>query len=208
MSNIFYEDKLIADITFHSSEVDEDGCRLIKISYVEKELDKDGNPVKNDDGYELPKVEQYVKDEDGNDVPEVKLSAEILPYKEDSTHPEIRCLIDQHGWNTEKIQAGTDREIRRASEEWQIHNKEFLDGAKEQIREEYKEALKEIERQTNFDNVIDYVLNNKNDEELFRCKLSALGLDKVKKSKAKTLKNNIRNAKTMIEVFGIIAKLK
>ena len=133
---------------------------------------------------------------------------EIRPYREDCTHPEIRHLVDEKGWTKERIQTQTNLEIRRASEEWQLHNKEFLDGAKEQIREEYKEALKEIERQTNFDNVIDYVLNNNSDEELFRCKLSALSLDKVKKSKAKTLKNNIRNAKTMIEVFGIIAKLK
>ena len=207
MSNIFYEDKIIANIIF-KGQVLEDGYRFIEISYCERELDEDGNPVKNENGDDMAKVERYIKNEEGKEVPEVLLLTEIRPYREDCTHPEIRHLVDEKGWTKERIQTQTNLEIRRASEEWQIHNKEFLDGAKQQIREEYKEALKEIERQTNFDNVIDYVLNNKSDEELFRCKLSALALDKVKKSKAKTLKNNIRNAKTMIEVFGIIAKLK
>ena len=207
MSNIFYEDKIIANIIF-KGQVLEDGYRFIEISYCERELDEDGNPVKNENGDDMAKVERYIKNEEGKEVPEVLLLTEIRPYREDCTHPEIRHLVDEKGWTKERIQTQTNLEIRRASEEWQIHNKEFLDGAKQQIREEYKEALKEIERQTNFDNVIDYVLNNNSDEELFRCKLSALALDKVKKSKAKTLKNNIRNAKTMIEVFGIIAKLK
>lgn len=207
MSNIFYEDKIIANIIF-KGQVLEDGYRFIEISYCERELDEDGNPVKNENGDDMAKVERYIKNEEGKEVPEVLLLTEIRPYREDCTHPEIRHLVDEKGWTEERIQTQTNLEIRRASEEWQLHNKEFLDGAKEQIREEYKEALKEIERQTNFDNVIDYVLNNNSDEELFRCKLSALSLDKVKKSKAKTLKNNIRNAKTMIEVFGIIAKLK
>ena len=207
MSNIFYEDKIIANIIF-KGQVLEDGYRFIEISYCERELDEDGNPVKNENGDDMAKVERYIKNEEGKEVPEVLLLTEIRPYREDCTHPEIRHLVDEKGWTEERIQTQTNLEIRRASEEWQLHNKEFLDGAKEQIREEYKEALKEIERQTNFDNVIDYVLNNNSDEELFRCKLSALALDKVKKSKAKTLKNNIRNAKTMIEVFGIIAKLK
>ncbi len=207
MSNIFYEDKIIANIIFKGQML-EDDYRFIEISYCERELDEDGNPVKNENGDEMAKVERYVKDEEGKEVPEVLLLTEIRPYREDCTHPEIRYLVDEKGWTEERIQTQTNLEIRRASEEWQLHNKEFLDGAKEQIREEYKEALKEIERQTNFDNVIDYVLNNKSDEELFRCKLSALALDKVKKSKAKTLKNNIRNAKTMLEVFGILAKLK
>tara|TARA_Y100000004_G_scaffold30585_1_gene31862 strand:- start:1101 stop:1724 length:624 start_codon:yes stop_codon:yes gene_type:complete len=207
MSNIFYEDKIIANIIF-KGQVLEDGYRFIEISYCERELDEDGNPVKNENGDDMAKVERYIKNEEGKEVPEVLLLTEIRPYREDCTHPEIRHLVDEKGWTEERIQTQTNLEIRRASEEWQLHNKEFLDGAKEQIREEYKEALKEIERQSNFDNVIDYVLNNNSDEELFRCKLSALSLDKVKKSKAKTLKNNIRNAKTMIEVFGIIAKLK
>ena len=207
MSNIFYEDKIIANIIF-KGQVLEDGYRFIEISYCERELDEDGNPVKNENGDDMAKVERYIKNEEGKEVPEVLLLTEIRPYREDCTHPEIRHLVDEKGWTKERIQTQTNLEIRRASEEWQIHNKEFLDGAKQQIREEYKEALKEIERQTNFDNVIDYVLNNKSDEELFRCKLSALALDKVKKSKAKTLKNNIRNAKTMLEVFGILAKLK
>ena len=207
MSNIFYEDKIIANIIF-KGQVLEDGYRFIEISYCERELDEDGNPVKNENGDDMAKVERYIKNEEGKEVPEVLLLTEIRPYREDCTHPEIRHLVDEKGWTKERIQTQTNLEIRRASEEWQIHNKEFLDGAKQQIREEYKEALKEIERQTNFDNVIDYVLNNNSDEELFRCKLSALALDKVKKSKAKTLKNNIRNAKTMLEVFGILAKLK
>ena len=207
MSNIFYEDKIIANIIF-KGQVLEDDYRFIEISYCERELDEDGNPVKNENGDDMAKVERYIKNEEGKEVPEVLLLTEIRPYREDCTHPEIRHLVDEKGWTEERIQTQTNLEIRRASEEWQIHNKEFLDGAKQQIREEYKEALKEIERQTNFDNVIDYVLNNKSDEELFRCKLSALALDKVKKSKAKTLKNNIRNAKTMLEVFGILAKLK
>ena len=207
MSNIFYEDKIIANIIF-KGQVLEDGYRFIEISYCERELDEDGNPVKNENGDDMAKVERYIKNEEGKEVPEVLLLTEIRPYREDCTHPEIRHLVDEKGWTEERIQTQTNLEIRRASEEWKLHNKEFLDGAKQQIREEYKEALKEIERQTNFDNVIDYVLNNNSDEELFRCKLSALSLDKVKKSKAKTLKNNIRNAKTMIEVFGIIAKLK
>ena len=207
MSNIFYEDKIIANIIF-KGQVLEDGYRFIEISYCERELDEDGNPVKNENGDDMAKVERYVKNEEGKEVPEVLLLTEIRPYREDCTHPEIRYLVDEKGWTQERIQTQTNLEIRRASEEWQLHNKEFLDGAKEQIREEYKEALKEIERQTNFDNVIEYVLNNNSDEELFRCKLSALALDKVKKSKAKTLKNNIRNAKTMLEVFGILAKLK
>ena len=207
MSNIFYEDKIIANIIF-KGQVLEDGYIFIEISYCERELDEDGNPVKNENGDDMAKVERYIKNEEGKEVPEVLLLTEIRPYREDCTHPEIRHLVDEKGWTKERIQTQTNLEIRRASEEWQIHNKEFLDGAKQQIREEYKEALKEIERQTNFDNVIDYVLNNKSDEELFRCKLSALALDKVKKSKAKTLKNNIRNAKTMLEVFGILAKLK
>ena len=207
MSNIFYEDKIIANIIF-KGQILEDGYRFIEISYCERELDEDGNPVKNENGDEMAKVERYIKNEEGKEVPEVLLLTEIRPYREDCTHPEIRHLVDEKGWTEERIQTQTNLEIRRASEEWQIHNKEFLDGAKEQIREEYKEALKEIERQANFDNVVDYVLNNNSDEELFRCKLSALGLNKVKKSKAKTLKNNIRNAKTMLEVFGILAKLK
>ena len=207
MSNIFYEDKIIANIIF-KGQVLEDDYRFIEISYCERELDEDGNPVKDENGNDMAKVERYIKNEEGKEVPEVLLLTEIRPYREDCTHPEIRHLVDEKGWTEERIQTQTNLEIRRASEEWQIHNKEFLDGAKQQIREEYKEALKEIERQTNFDNVIDYVLNNKSDEELFRCKLSALALDKVKKSKAKTLKNNIRNAKTMLEVFGILAKLK
>ena len=170
MSNIFYEDKIIANIIF-KGQVLEDGYRFIEISYCERELDEDGNPVKNENGDDMAKVERYIKNEEGKEVPEVLLLTEIRPYREDCTHPEIRHLVDEKGWTEERIQTQTNLEIRRASEEWQLHNKEFLDGAKEQIREEYKEALKEIERQSNFDNVIDYVLNNNSDEELFRCKL-------------------------------------
>ena len=158
MSNIFYEDKIIANIIF-KGQVLEDGYRFIEISYCERELDEDGNPVKNENGDDMAKVERYIKNEEGKEVPEVLLLTEIRPYREDCTHPEIRHLVDEKGWTKERIQTQTNLEIRRASEEWQIHNKEFLDGAKQQIREEYNLPSviegKKIYIRKNFDAILE-----------------------------------------------------
>jgi hypothetical protein len=55
--------------------------------------------------------------------------------------------------------------------------------------------------------LVNAVITNTDDDVLFKAKLSAFELEKVQKSKAKTLKADIRGAESLIKLFGILAKL-
>ena len=127
---------------------------------------------------------------------------------QDINHPDVQSLVDA-GWDFERIQKET-LEYNQAERQ---HFKEVLQYiATEEAKENeqvYKAKIAELEQKAGIDmaDIVPSVVNSTDADVLFQAKLAAFELDKVQASKSKTLKNDIREATSLIQLFGLLAKV-
>ena len=126
----------------------------------------------------------------------------------DLDHPDVRSIIAK-GFTAEKIQKDTIEENQAQAKAFK-DTLRFMAGVEmEEMEAKYKERIADLERTQGMDaaQIVPLVVNNTDDDVLFKAKLAAFELDKVEKSRSKTLKSDIRQAESLIKLFGILAKL-
>jgi len=120
-----------------------------------------------------------------------------LEYDKDS---EDFKNLEKAGWDLERITEETVGYKREAS---RIHNESIQAAAQEWIKENPPEEVV-VERIENIkvDDIIGSIISKNKDEDIiFRSKLAVMELDIVKESKATKAKQEIRKAKTLIDVI-------
>lgn len=132
-----------------------------------------------------------------------KAHAYILEYDKDSTDYQD---LEKAGWDLERIQEETAGYKRAASLQ---HDTAVAAAAQEWLKENPPEEVV-IERVENIkvDDIIGSIISkNKDEDTVFKSKLAVMELDDVKKSKDTKLKQEIRKAKTLIEVVSYLQKV-
>ena len=129
-----------------------------------------------------------------------KAHAYILEYDKDSTDYQD---LEKAGWDLERIQEETAGYKRAASLQ---HNTAVAAAAQEWL----KENPTTVENVVNVPvtDIIGSIIDKNEDEDtVFKAKLAVMELDDVKKSKDTKLKQEIRKAKTLIEVVSYLQKV-
>ena len=120
-----------------------------------------------------------------------KARAYILEYDKDS---EDFKDLEKAGWDLERI---TEETVVYKQEASRLYNEEINAAAAEMNK-------------TNIpvNNVVNHILEFNEDEDMiFKSKLAIMELDIVKKSKATKVKQEIRKAKTLLEVISNMYKI-
>lgn len=124
-----------------------------------------------------------------------KAHAYILEYDKDSTDYKA---LEKAGWDLERIQEETAGYKRAAS----LQYNKAVEAVAMEMNKTNKPAL------IANDEIINKVLElNKDEDTIFKAKLAIMELDDVKKSKDTKLKQEIRKAKTLIEVVSYLQKV-
>ena len=124
-----------------------------------------------------------------------KAHAYILEYDKDSADYQD---LEKAGWDLERIQEETAGYKRAASLQ---HNKAVAAAAQQWIKENPNDQVTDID-------IIGSIIDKNEDEDtIFKAKLAIMELDAVKESKATKLKQEIRKAKTLIEVVSYLQKV-
>ena len=129
-----------------------------------------------------------------------KAHAYILEYDKDSTDYQD---LEKAGWDLERIQEETAGYKRAASLQ---HDTAVAAAAQEWL----KENPTTVENVVNVPvtDIIGSIIDKNEDEAtVFKAKLAVMELDDVKKSKDTKLKQEIRKAKTLIEVVSYLQKV-
>jgi hypothetical protein len=129
-----------------------------------------------------------------------KAHAYILEYDKDSTDYQD---LEKAGWDLERIQEETAGYKRAASLQ---HDTAVAAAAQEWL----KENPTTVENVVNVPvtDIIGSIIDKNEDEDtIFKAKLAVMELDDVKKSKDTKLKQEIRKAKTLIEVVSYLQKV-
>jgi len=151
-----------------------------------------------------------------------------LEYDKDSADFQA---LEKAGWDLERVTEETAGYKRDSS---RIHN-ESIEAAADEILKEDRKAIKEewdklkeewtksdlswkqvdealgkaeVKRQDAVTDIIGTIIANNEDEDmLFKAKLATMELDTVKKSKNTKIKQEIRKAKSLMEVISTLYKL-
>ena len=118
----------------------------------------------------------------------------ILEYDKDSTDFQA---LEKAGWDLERITEETAEYKRKAS-------LDYNEAVRIQAEEIYGNNF--INRQ-GIDIITLIIDKNKDEDTLFKAKLAIMELDDIKKSKDTQLKQEIRKAKTLIEVVSYLQKV-
>ena len=132
-----------------------------------------------------------------------KSRAYILEYDKDS---EDFQDLEKAGWDLERVTEETMTYKREAS---RIHNESIAAAAQQWLEANPPEEVV-IERIENIqvDNIIGAIMSKNHDEDsLFRAKLAVMELPDAKASKKTKVKQDIRKAKSLIELISNISKL-
>jgi hypothetical protein len=132
-----------------------------------------------------------------------KAHAYILEYDKDSKDFQA---LEKAGWDLERVTEETMGYKREAS---RIHNESIETAAQEWLKENPPEEVV-VERIENIkvDDIIGSIVSKNEDEDIiFRSKLAVMELDIVKESKATKVKQEIRKAKTLIDVIVNLKKI-
>ena len=122
-----------------------------------------------------------------------KAHSYILEYDKDSQDFQA---LEKADWDLERITEETMGYKRDAS---RMHNKSIEAAAQEWLKENPTEVFVE----THVTNIIDSIISlNEDEDTIFKSKLTIMELDVVKKSKATKAKQEIRKAKSLIELIG------
>jgi hypothetical protein len=114
--------------------------------------------------------------------------------------------LDKAGWNLEIL---TDETIAYKREASRVHDESLHNAAMKFLHENPPEEVV-IERIENIkvDDIIGSIISKNEDEDmLFRAKLAVMELPAAKASKKTKVKQDIRKAKSLIELISNISKL-
>ena len=129
-----------------------------------------------------------------------KAHAYILEYDKDSTDYQG---LEKAGWDLERIQEETAGYKRAASLQ---HDTAVAAAAQEWLKEN-PARVEEIVNAPITDIIGSIIDKNEDEDTVFKAKLAVMELDDVKKSKDTKLKQEIRKAKTLIEVVSYLQKV-
>jgi len=129
-----------------------------------------------------------------------KAHAYILEYDKDSTDYQD---LEKAGWDLERIQEETAGYKRAASLQ---HDTAVAAAAQEWLKEN-PARVEEIVNAPITDIIGSIIDKNEDEDTIFKAKLAVMELDDVKKSKDTKLKQEIRKAKTLIEVVSYLQKV-
>ena len=129
-----------------------------------------------------------------------KVCAYILEYDKDS---EDFKDLEKAGWDLERI---TEETVVYKKEASRIHNKEIETAAQEWLKENPTEVF--VDTLIPVTDIIGTIISKNEDEDiLFKAKLAVMELDSAKGSKATKVKQDIRKAKSLIELISHMNKL-
>jgi len=131
-----------------------------------------------------------------------KAHSYILEYDKDSQDFQA---LEKAGWDLERI---TEETVEYKRETSRIYNESIETAAQQWLEENPPEEVV-VERIENIkvDDIIGSIISKNKDEDIiFRSKLAIMELDIVKESKATKVKQEIRKAKTLIDVIVNLKK--
>lgn len=129
-----------------------------------------------------------------------KAHAYILEYDKDSADYQD---LEKAGWDLERIQEETAGYKRAAS----LQHDTAVAAAAQQWLKENPTTVENIVNVPVTDIIGSIIDKNEDEDTIFKAKLAIMELDDVKKSKATKLKQEIRKAKTLIEVVSYLQKV-
>lgn len=129
-----------------------------------------------------------------------KAHAYILEYDKDSSDYQD---LEKAGWDLERIQEETAGYKRAARIQ---HNKAVAAAAQQWLKEN-PTTVENIVNVPVTDIIGSIIDKNEDEDTIFKAKLAIMELDAVKESKATKLKQEIRKAKTLIEVVSYLQKV-
>jgi len=129
-----------------------------------------------------------------------KAHAYILEYDKDSADYQD---LEKAGWDLERIQEETAGYKRAAS----LQHDTAVAAAAQQWLKENPTTIENIVNVPVTDIIGSIIDKNEDEDTVFKAKLAIMELDAVKKSKATKLKQEIRKAKTLIEVVSYLQKV-
>jgi len=129
-----------------------------------------------------------------------KAHAYILEYDKDSADYQD---LEKAGWDLERIQEETAGYKRAAS----LQHDTAVAAAAQQWLKENPTTVENIVNVPVTDIIGSIIDKNEDEDTVFKAKLAIMELDAVKKSKATKLKQEIRKAKTLIEVVSYLQKV-
>ena len=133
-----------------------------------------------------------------------KAHSYILEYDKDSQDFQA---LEKAGWDLERI---TEETVEYKRETSRIYNESIETAAQQWLEENPPEIVTEIEtiiENIKVDDIIGSIISKNKDEDIiFRSKLAVMELDIVKESKATKVKQEIRKAKTLIDVIVNLKK--
>ena len=129
-----------------------------------------------------------------------KAHAFILEYDKDSQDFQA---LEKAGWDLETI---TDETMAYKKEASRIHDESVAAAAQEWLKENPTEVF--IEKPIQVTDIIGTIISKNEDEDtLFKAKLAVMELDSAKESKETKVKQDIRKAKSLIELISHMNKL-
>jgi hypothetical protein len=129
-----------------------------------------------------------------------KAHAYILEYDKDS---EDFKSLEKAGWDLERITEETMGYKREAS---RLHDESVAAAAMEWLKANPTEVF--VDTPIPVTDIIGTIISKNEDEDsLFKAKLAVMELDSVKGSKATKVKQEIRKAKTLLEVISNMHKI-
>lgn len=129
-----------------------------------------------------------------------KAHAYILEYDKDSADYQD---LEKAGWDLERIQEETAGYKRAAS----LQHDTAVAAAAQQWLKENPTTVENIVNVPVTDIIGSIIDKNEDEDTIFKAKLAIMELDAVKKSKATKIKQEIRKAKTLIEVVSYLQKV-
>lgn len=129
-----------------------------------------------------------------------KAHAYILEYDKDSADYQD---LEKAGWDLERIQEETAGYKRAAS----LQHDTAVAAAAQQWLKENPTTVENVVNVPVTDIIGSIIDKNEDEDTVFKAKLAIMELDAVKKSKATKLKQEIRKAKTLIEVVSYLQKV-
>ena len=129
-----------------------------------------------------------------------KAHAYILEYDKDSADYQD---LEKAGWDLERIQEETAGYKRAAS----LQHDTAVAAAAQQWLKENPTTVENVVNVPVTDIIGSIIDKNEDEDTVFKAKLAIMELDAVKKSKATKIKQEIRKAKTLIEVVSYLQKV-
>ena len=129
-----------------------------------------------------------------------KAHAFILEYDKDSQDFQA---LEKAGWDLERV---TEETVGYKREYSRMHNESIEAAAMEWLKENPTEVF--IEKPIQVADIIGTIISKNEDEDtLFKAKLAIMELDSAKESKETKVKQDIRKAKSLIELISHMNKL-